>query len=52
MTTLFIIINIILLECILSVDNAAALATMVKHLPTDERKKALRYGMIGAYVFR
>jgi predicted tellurium resistance membrane protein TerC len=49
---ILIIVNIVLLECILSVDNAAALAALVKHLPKDQRKKALKYGMVGAYVFR
>lgn len=25
---------------------------MVRHLPKEDREKALRYGIIGAYVFR
>lgn len=33
-------------------DNAAVLATMVMDLPAHQRPKALRYGIIGAYVFR
>jgi YkoY family integral membrane protein len=44
--------NLVLVECMLSVDNAAVLATMVSDLPKEERKKALRYGIIGAYFFR
>ncbi|WP_315821010.1 DUF475 domain-containing protein [Paraflavitalea speifideaquila] len=36
----------------LSVDNAAVLATMVMDLPKNQRSRALRYGIIGAYVFR
>lgn len=52
MSSLFIVLNIILLECLLSVDNAAVLATMVMDLPEEKRNKALRYGIIGAYVFR
>lgn len=52
MTQLFIFLNIILLEIVLSVDNAAVLATMVKQLPKDQQKKSLTYGIIGAYVFR
>jgi YkoY family integral membrane protein len=44
--------NLIIIECLLSVDNAAVLATMVTGLPKEQRKKALRYGIIGAYVFR
>lgn len=47
-----IILNLIIIESLLSVDNAAVLATMVMDLPTDQRKRALRYGIIGAYVFR
>lgn len=46
------ILTVILLEVILSVDNAAVLALMVKHLPENKQKKALSYGIIGAYVFR
>ncbi|MEJ5963618.1 TerC family protein [Pedobacter immunditicola] len=49
---LLIILNLILIESILSIDNAAVLATMVMDLPPDQRKKALKYGIIGAYVFR
>ncbi|WP_183565583.1 TerC family protein [Mucilaginibacter sp. SP1R1] len=47
-----IILNLIVIESLLSVDNAAVLATMVLDLPKDQRKKALRYGIIGAYVLR
>lgn len=50
--SLIIIFNLILIESLLSVDNAAVLATMVMDLPSAERQKALRYGIIGAYVFR
>jgi YkoY family integral membrane protein len=44
--------NLVIIESLLSVDNAAVLATMVGDLPRDERKKALRYGIFGAYIFR
>jgi YkoY family integral membrane protein len=47
-----IILNLILIESLLSVDNAAVLATMVMDLPKDKRDKALKYGIIGAYFFR
>lgn len=47
-----IILNLILIESLLSVDNAAVLATMVLDLPENQRSKALKYGIIGAYVFR
>lgn len=41
-----------LLEGILSVDNALVLAILVKDLPATERKKALTYGIVGAFLFR
>ncbi len=47
-----VILNLILIESLLSVDNAAVLATMVMDLPKHQREKALKYGIIGAYVFR
>ncbi len=50
--TLLIILNLFILESLLSVDNAAVLAVMVKDLPKEQKKKALRYGLLGAYVFR
>lgn len=40
------------LEGILAADNALVLAIMVKHLPEEERKKALFYGLFGAFVLR
>lgn len=52
MSDLIVLLNIFLLEVILSVDNAAVLATMVKTLPKNQQKKALTYGLLGAYVFR
>lgn len=49
---ILIILNIVLLEIILSIDNAAVMATMVNTLPKEQQKKALTYGILGAYVFR
>jgi len=49
---LLVILNLIVIESLLSVDNAAVLATMVLDLPKEQREKALKYGIIGAYVFR
>lgn len=46
------IVIIVALEAILSVDNAMVLAVMVKPLPPELRKKALFYGIVGAYVLR
>jgi YkoY family integral membrane protein len=50
--SLAIIGNLIIIESLLSVDNAAVLATMVMDLPEKQRDRALKYGIIGAYVFR
>jgi YkoY family integral membrane protein len=52
MTSLMIIGNLIIIESLLSVDNAAVLATMVMDLKEEERAKALKYGIWGAYFFR
>ncbi|QKS70168.1 TerC family protein [Paenalkalicoccus suaedae] len=43
---------LIALEGLLAADNALVLAMMVKHLPEEKRKKALFYGLFGAFVFR
>jgi YkoY family integral membrane protein len=51
-TSLAIIGNLIIIESLLSVDNAAVLATMVMDLPQNQRDKALKYGIWGAYFFR
>lgn len=40
------------LEVILSVDNALVLAILASRLPKKQQKKALTYGLIGAFVFR
>lgn len=48
----FIILNLILIESLLSIDNAAVLATLVMDLPPTQRSRALRIGLILAYVFR
>lgn len=44
--------TLILLEGLLSADNALVMAVMVLGLPAEERKKALSYGLIGAFAFR
>lgn len=49
---LLVVLNLIVIESLLSVDNAAVLATMVIDLPKEQRARALRYGIIGAYVLR
>jgi len=52
MTEVLIFLNIMIHEIVLSIDNAAVLAAMVKELPKEQQKKALTYGIAGAYVFR
>lgn len=48
----WVLLVLIALEGLLAADNALVLAIMVKHLPEEERKKALFYGLAGAFVFR
>ena len=43
---------LVALEGLLSADNALVMAIMVLGLPKAEHKKALHYGLIGAFVFR
>ncbi|MCX6200106.1 MAG: DUF475 domain-containing protein [Bacteroidetes bacterium] len=51
-TAFLVVLNLILIESLLSVDNAAVLATMVMDLPSAQRKRALRIGIVFAYIFR
>ena len=44
--------TLVVLEAVLSFDNAAILAAMVRKLPVSERRKALLYGLVGAYALR
>ncbi|MEH7255170.1 TerC family protein [Neobacillus niacini] len=46
------ILSLAVLECILSADNALVLSAFVKPLPKEQQKKALVYGLWGAYLFR
>ena len=43
---------LVALEGLLSADNAMVLAVLVLGLPARERRKALRYGILGAFTFR
>ncbi len=43
---------LVLLEAALSADNALVLAVLVLPLPKRQQKKALQYGIIGAFAFR
>ncbi len=49
---LFTIGLLVILEGLLSADNALVMAIMVLGLPRDQHRKALRYGLIGGFVFR
>lgn len=48
----WVLIVLIGLEGILAADNAVVMAVMVKHLPGEQQKKALFYGLFGAFIFR
>src|SRR3954465_4869596 len=48
----WVLLVLIGLEGVLAADNAVVMAVMVKHLPDDEQRKALFYGLLGAFVFR
>jgi YkoY family integral membrane protein len=43
---------LVLLEGLLSADNALVLAVMVRHLPKNQQRKVLVYGLWGAILFR
>lgn len=43
---------LVVLEGVLSIDNALVLGILAKRLPKDLQKQALTYGLIGAFVFR
>ena len=43
---------LIVLEGLLSADNALVMAIMVLGLPRREHQKALRYGLVGGFAFR
>jgi len=43
---------LVALEGLLSADNAMVLAVLVLGLPKRDQKKALRYGILGAFAFR
>src|SRR3954471_17001451 len=43
---------LVVLEGVLSIDNALVLGLLARRLPEHQRTKALTYGLIGAFVFR
>ena len=44
--------SLIVIEGLLSVDNALAIAAIAAPLPVRERRRALQLGIVGAYLFR
>ncbi|MCM2674293.1 TerC family protein [Alkalicoccobacillus plakortidis] len=48
----WVLLVLIGLEGVLAADNAVVLAMVIRHLPEEQRKKALFYGLAGAFVFR
>ena len=49
----FVVIGLlVLLEGLLSADNALVLAILVLGLPRKQQRQALRYGILGAFAFR
>ena len=51
-TDLVTVALLVALEGLLSADNAMVLAVLVLGLPKADQRKALRYGIVGAFVFR
>jgi YkoY family integral membrane protein len=49
---LVMILLLVFLEVMLSMDNALAIAALVRHLPHQKRVRALTYGVWGAIGFR
>src|SRR5215203_3751203 len=43
---------LIVLEGVLSIDNALVLALLAKRLPKHQQARALTYGLFGAFLFR
>jgi YkoY family integral membrane protein len=49
---LIVIGMLVLLEGVLSIDNALVLGLLAKRVPKHLQKRALTYGLVGAFVFR
>lgn len=43
---------LVVLEGVLSIDNALVLGVLARRLPKHQQRKALTYGLVGAFVFR
>ena len=46
------VLLLVALEGLLSADNAMVLAVLVLGLPKPQQRKALQYGIVGAFAFR
>ncbi|MBC1359548.1 TerC family protein [Listeria booriae] len=49
---IWVFLILVVLEGVLSADNAVVMAVIVKKLPHEQQRKALFYGLVGAFVFR
>lgn len=49
---LAVVLLLVVLEGLLSADNALVLAIMVRHLPPDQQRRALSLGLAMSFVFR
>jgi YkoY family integral membrane protein len=49
---LFLIGLLVILEGVLSIDNALVLGLLAKRLPKSQQQRALTYGLAGAFIFR
>ena len=49
---LAVIALLIVLEGVLSIDNVLVLGLLAKRLPKNQQKRALTYGLVGAFAFR
>src|SRR5580658_1596372 len=49
---LLVVAILVVLEVLLSVDNALVLGLLAGKLPASLQRKALTYGLIGAFIFR
>jgi tellurite resistance protein TerC len=47
-----VIASLVVIESLLSVDNALGVAALASHLPQEKQKVAMRLGIAGAYIFR
>src|SRR6187431_2415766 len=49
---LSVIAGLLVLEGLLSVDNVLGIAALANELPAEQQRKAIRFGLLLAYLFR